>query len=41
MIDSVGDVGAALTQAEPQSLTALYEALRVTWSTTPSPAPWT
>jgi hypothetical protein len=29
MIDSIGDVGAALTQAEPQSLTALYEALRV------------
>lgn len=29
MIDSIGDVSAALTQAEPQSLTALYEALRV------------
>ena len=29
MIDSIGDIGAALTQAEPQSLTALYEALRV------------
>ncbi len=29
MIDSIGDVGAALTQAEPQNLTALYEALRL------------
>ncbi|MGH3711686.1 MAG: hypothetical protein ACRDRQ_27120 [Pseudonocardiaceae bacterium] len=29
MIDSIGDIGAALTQAEPQSLTALYEALRL------------
>jgi hypothetical protein len=29
MIDSIGDIGAALTQAEPQSLSALYEALRL------------
>jgi hypothetical protein len=29
MIDSIGDVGAALTQAEPESLAALYEALRL------------
>jgi hypothetical protein len=29
MIDSIGDVGAALTQALPQSLTVLYEALRL------------
>ncbi len=29
MIDSIGDVGAALTQADPPSLTALYEASRL------------
>jgi len=29
MIDSIEDVGAALTQTEPESLTALYEALRL------------
>ncbi|MGH3869525.1 MAG: hypothetical protein ACRDQ4_26155, partial [Pseudonocardiaceae bacterium] len=29
IIDSIGDIGAALTHAEPRSLTTLYEALRV------------
>jgi hypothetical protein len=29
MIDSIGDISAALTEAEPQHLTALYDALRL------------
>ena len=29
MVDSLGDVGAALAQAEPESLTRLYQALRL------------
>jgi hypothetical protein len=29
MIDSIGDIGAALTEAQPQSLTALYDTLRL------------
>jgi hypothetical protein len=29
MIDSIGDIGAALTEAEPQNLTALYDTLRL------------
>jgi hypothetical protein len=29
MINSIGDAGAALTQAEPHSLTAFCEALRL------------
>jgi hypothetical protein len=29
MIDSVGDVSAALAQSRPQNVTALYEALRL------------
>jgi len=37
MIDSIGDISAALAEAEPQRLTALYDSR---WSITPTPASW-
>jgi hypothetical protein len=29
MIDSIGDISATITEAQPQRLTALYDALRL------------
>jgi hypothetical protein len=36
MIDSIEDISAALTEAEPQRLTALYDALRLQMTYNPN-----